>query len=218
MTADTHVPIAGYQVEAPALRGRLGPILRAVRSTDATAVVVHVVAVPLPGPVCQRVVAEARERVGILPDHVVPLLDAGLDAGGRPYLVTPWLPAGSLAERLGTTGPMAVPAAMRAGVEAAQGLAELHRRGSVHGRVTPANLLADADGTVSVTGAVLPTLAGLVEPGPFDPPEGPGTPAADVYALAATIVTLIVGTPPRPDHVPDHPDLSVAARGVLGCA
>ncbi|MEV0234196.1 serine/threonine-protein kinase [Nonomuraea sp. NPDC050786] len=137
--------------------------------------------------------------------HVVPVYDAGLLPDGRPYMVLELCPGGSLA------GRRLSPAEARdVGVRIADALAAAHAQGVLHRDVKPGNILVNRYGQVALSDFGLATMPAS---GPeasvtresltpsYAPPEafelaGP-TPAADVYALAATVYALLSGRPPR---------------------
>jgi serine/threonine-protein kinase len=172
-----------------------------VRRADGLAVVVHL-AGPVAGPVRRRFLDQARDLMEVPAHrHVWPVLDAGVSPDGACYLVTARA-AGSLADWLAAAGPLPVAEAVAVAVSAATGLDALHAAGLLHGNITPANLLAAADGAVALTGVALPALADA-GPGPgitHRPAEvlrgAEWTAAADVYALASTLFTLLAGHPP----------------------
>src|SRR5262249_42033762 len=95
---------------------------------------------------------------------------------------------------------------VRVALDVAGGLAELHRHGLVHRDVKPGNIiyvggrakLADI-GLVSVGGEGR-TFVGTEG---YIPPEGPGSPAADLYALGIALYETSTGY--TPERFPDVP-------------
>ncbi|HEV8360344.1 MAG TPA: serine/threonine-protein kinase [Candidatus Thermoplasmatota archaeon] len=140
--------------------------------------------------------------------HIVQVL--GLeDAGGEPLLVMEYAPGGSLADRL-RAGPLPEPEALRVGLEVLDALGALHQRGIVHRDVKPSNILFDAEGRAKlgdftiarevVSGETRGGAPGLVGTFPYLAPEQARGlavgPAADLYALAATLYESVAGAPP----------------------
>lgn len=75
-------------------------------------------------------------------------------------------------------------------------LTALHHRGGAHGLVRPASVVVEPDETRAAVLAYAPLPP---SPSPFQSPErgvGAPSPADDVWALAATLHTMILGTPP----------------------
>jgi hypothetical protein len=147
--------------------------------------------------------------------HVVEIHDAGVLADSRPYLVMELCPGGSLAGR----APMPPREVAEIGQKIADALAAAHDLGVLHRDIKPGNILVKRYGTVGLADF---GLAALVEAGrdtsvtlaaltpAYAAPEAfhlhPPTPRSDVYALAATLYTLLAGFPPR---FPAEGELSV---------
>ncbi|BCZ21209.1 serine/threonine-protein kinase [Mycobacterium senriense] len=137
--------------------------------------------------------------------NIVNILRVGLTAGGRPYIVMSYCPAGSLGLRVQREGPIAWPEAVRIGVKLCGALETAHLGGTLHRDIKPANVLVNDYGEPQLTDfgtAHVPggyeTAAGLFS-GTIDylAPEvmtgDPATVGSDVYSLGATIYALIAG-------------------------
>ncbi|MER7004656.1 protein kinase [Dactylosporangium sp. NPDC000555] len=174
--------------------------------------------------------ARAAGRMSSHP-HVVDLFDAGVTGDGHPYLVME-LCDGSYAERM-RTAPLSPAEVREVGFKIADALADAHSLGVLHRDVKPANILFSRFGEPALADFGLAILAewrdvsitlDVLTPA-YAPPETfrhatPG-PAADVYALCATLYALMRGRPPRwradqmpsllslvdmfNDHIPDLP-------------
>jgi serine/threonine-protein kinase len=139
--------------------------------------------------------------------NVVPVLDDGVE-GGLPYLVQRLIPGGSLADRLQSSGPLALEDAVRLLAAAAGGIDALHGAGLIHRDIKPANILLDGDTPyVSDFGLAKDSQASnLTRPGQalgsldyMSPEQIRGedvSPATDIYALGCVVYELLTGTPP----------------------
>jgi serine/threonine-protein kinase len=142
--------------------------------------------------------AEAVARL----DHpvIVTLYDVGRCDSG-PYLVEEMLRGETLEQRL-RAGPLPAREVVGMGLEVARGLAHAHGRGVLHRDLKPGNVLLTEDGRVKLLDFGLAHLLGTRGlPGTGTPaymaPEqlrGEETgPAADVFALGATLFEALAG-------------------------
>ena len=122
---------------------------------------------------------------------IVPLRVVGADGLGLE------MAACSIADVLHERGPLPEGEVRAVGAAAAAALARVHDAGLVHGDVKPANLLLSRDGELWLADF---DAAAAADGRPLDrfspprlPPRVPSRPAADITALALTLVELSTG-------------------------
>jgi serine/threonine-protein kinase len=204
--------LAGYRfLAAPYVdpHGWLGPLCATapvVREADGAPATAHVMLGVTDRPTRRRLLAEATAMGAVLERLDSPFLTGFLDHAvddGHPVLFTaPFGP--SLAGELAEHGPLALDAVMVAAEAAAAGLAALHGVDRPHHVVSPRALLRLPDNGIRLSCPALPMLAEQIaadrDGTGHEPPEvltrGEWTPAADVYAFASTLWTLLAGVPP----------------------
>ncbi len=201
--------LPGYRVERTLAAGRLGPVVAATRLADDLAVAVHLLG-RLDQPVLGRFLDQAEDLLALpAHPHLWPVLEVGRADDGTCFLVSERA-TGSIGDRLRAEGPLLAAVVLRAAVGGAAGLDALHADELLHGNITPANLLTGPAEAVALAPPLLPALADD-GPGPtvgYRPPEVLGgadwTIASDVYALAATVFTLLSGRVPYADRAGDQ--------------
>ncbi|TQM26412.1 protein kinase domain-containing protein [Nocardia bhagyanarayanae] len=197
---------AGFDDAVEIGRGGFGAVYRCRQVALDRVVAVKVLTADLDEDNRERFFREQR-AAGRLTGHpnIVNVLHAGVTENGRPFLVMPYYPHGSLDARIRGNGPLELGEALRLGVKMAGALETAHRFGILHRDVKPANILFTdydeptlvdfgiahfAGGFVTGTGIVTGTPA-------FTAPEviagEPPSPAADVYGLGATLFAAITG-------------------------
>lgn len=140
-------------------------------------------------------------------EHVVNLYAWG-EHEGRAYLVMEYLPesAGTLLAR----HPKGIPPETATGIirQCTTALGAAHAQGIIHGDIKPSNiLLGDDHQSACLADFGLAHLAGMEKPLAGSPaymaPEclagAPLSAASDIYALGATLYTLLAGEPPKGD-------------------
>jgi len=177
---------------------------------------------PVPDPA--RALREARSLASLHHPHVVSVFDA-VEDDDHIWLVMEYVPGETLAELVAREGRLDPEQVAAIGAQVADGLAAAHARGTVHRDVKPGNVLIAGDvakisdfGIARTAGDPQLTRSGLVMGTPlyFSPELARGadpTPAADVWALGATLYTAVEGGPPIADRGNALATLGAIAEG-----
>jgi eukaryotic-like serine/threonine-protein kinase len=136
---------------------------------------------------------------------IVTIYQAGVAADGRPYLVMEYCPKPNLQVRY-RREPFSIAESLRVGVQVAAAVETAHRAGVLHRDIKPANILVTEYNRPALTdfGIASTTSAAAESAGlsiPWSPPESfadapHSDPRSDVWALAATVYTLLAGRSP----------------------
>ncbi|MBN7793667.1 serine/threonine-protein kinase [Microbacterium esteraromaticum] len=136
---------------------------------------------------------------------IVTIYQAGVAGDGRPYLVMEYCPRPNLQARA-RKEPFSVAEALRVGIQVAGAVETAHRAGVLHRDIKPANILVTEYNRPALTDFGIASTAGAVTEAagmsiPWSPPESfaeppRSGPRTDVYALGATVYTLLAGRSP----------------------
>jgi predicted ATPase len=155
----------------------------------------------------EQVLSEAHMLVSVPPHAGLPLARFSFFEDERFFLVMDWVDGKDLGRLLRECGQpgLTIPNVVDVVSKVADALDLLHRRSPpiIHGDVKPSNLIQTRDGDVVLVDfgvAVLGGRHGFAGSRGYIAPEVaaaiPLTPAADVYGLAASAVTLLTGLAP----------------------
>ncbi|HOA03884.1 MAG TPA: serine/threonine-protein kinase [Dermatophilaceae bacterium] len=152
--------------------------------------------------------AEANTMARLEHPNIVRVYGSGRTADGRPYLSMQFCPEDTY-ERRATTERLTVAEVLSTGVRVGSAVETAHRAGLLHRDIKPANILKTPWGAPGLTDfGVAHQMSNEDTSGndvgvsvPWSPPEmlytsTNGSPASDVYSLAATLWHLLVGRPP----------------------
>ena len=175
-----------------------------------------------------RFEAEARAVAAIDHPNIIKIFEIG-ERDGLPYFSLEFLAGGSLAERIAGK-PQPIEDAARIVETLARAMDVAHRRGIIHRDIKPANVLMAGDGTPKIADFGLvkrleadsgQTGTGWIlgSPSYMAPEQTTGAekagPAADQYALGATLYEMLTGRPPfRGSSIIDTLDLIRTAEPV----
>jgi serine/threonine protein kinase len=163
----------------------------------------------------KRFEREAKSLAKLTHPNIVPITDYG-EHEGKPYLVMPHLPGGTLKQMLGK--PMGWEETIRILLPVARALAFAHQQGIIHRDVKPSNILitssgepmltdfgiakilVDTDTTAELTG----TGMGIGTPEYMAPEQWTGhvTPQTDIYALGVVFYEMVTGRKPYQADTP----------------
>ena len=166
------------------------------------------------GTLFQRAMREGRIAASLEHRGVVTVYDTFM-ADDRPWIVMELLRGRSLAQAVSRSGRLAPEQAARIGRPLLGALRAAHAAGILHRDVKPGNVLLTDDGRVLLTDFGLAAIEGdpsLTQAGmvmgspPYVSPErargAPATPAADLWALGATLFLAVEGYGPYDRETP----------------
>ena len=169
--------------------------------------------------------ADAMARVSSHPT-IVNLHGVGALDDGREFLIMEYCPVTNIADQV-RAHPMDVPAALDLIIRISSGVEMLHRMGYVHRDIKPGNIMLDSYQSPVLTDFGVSARIGEGRDGGLEgfsvmwaPPEqhdgsAPADPSQDVWALGASLWTLLVGRSPFEDPIGDNSTVAVAAAGLV---
>ena len=187
-------------------RGGFGVVYRCVQTALDRTVAIKVLNEGFERGERERFVREQRV-MGRLSGHpnIVQILQVGVLAAGRPYIVMPFHARDSLEAWVRRHGPLPWPDVLQVGIKLAGALYTAHDLEILHRDVKPANILITdygepqlADFGIARVGGAFKTSTGHIAGSPaYTAPEllqgqAPG-PVSDIYGLGSTLFTLMTG-------------------------
>jgi serine/threonine protein kinase len=215
---DDAVHVPGYTLGRQLGSGDFGVVFAAHEDSSGRPVAIKLLPIRSPQARSQAV-REAALLAAIQHPHLVPIHRA-VEMPDGIALVMDFAGGGSLADLLAAHGPLRPGEVVTVCAPIAQGLAEAHRHGVVHGMIKPANILFTIDGRPMLADVGVARLSQERRPGAsgegFAAPEVAAgrrpTPSADLYGMAATAVVALTGRMPgAPLALPGLPPATYGA-------
>lgn len=217
--------VGGYRVERLLGQGRLNAVYLARHPAQNTSVALTTYLIPeqfsreAHNRFMVRFAKEANALTGLQHRNLLPVFAYG-EQYGYPYLVTPYMMYGSLADQLKQRGRCTPTYVLEVLEQVAAGLDYAHRQGIIHGTLKPSNILLNSDGSIAVAGFGLTHMLQLrgieqsnhsyahllsiadtfLGPPEYMAPEivqGQSIDVrSDIYALGIIVFELLSGRPP----------------------
>src|SRR5436305_10798973 len=156
----------------------------------------------------QRALREAQTAARLDHPNIVRIYDV-VEDNGRPWIVMQLVPYRSLGDIVRDDGPLSPRRAAQIGLQILAAIRAAHAAGVLHRDLKPGNVLLGPEdqvvltdfGTAVADGSPALTTSGIViGSASYLAPERaggqPGTPAADLWSLGATLYTAVEGRPP----------------------
>jgi tRNA A-37 threonylcarbamoyl transferase component Bud32 len=205
-----------YHLVEPLGEGGMALVYKAYDATLERSVAIKVIRTERGGDEAflHRFRREAKALAQLDHPYILKILDYG-EQDGMPYLVMPFLPGGTLKERMGK--PLGYMEAARSLAPVARALAFAHQQGIVHRDVKPANILITQSGAFTLSdfgiaklleggesNQLTATGMGIGTPDYMAPEQwlGKSGPQSDVYALGIVFFELITGRRPYTADTP----------------
>src|SRR5262245_46493364 len=158
--------------------------------------------------------------------HIVSIIDTGVTEDDRPYIVMEYCEGGSYAQILRNGGPLAIDDVVKVGVTIGEALHAAHRAGIIHRDVKPSNILRSRFGPALTDFGIAraPDELGATLTRELMTPYHASPEAlllqaqsgqSDLYSLASTMWTLLVGHPPFVDPIQPPTDIYALRDHVL---
>lgn len=215
---DDAVHVPGYTLGRQLGSGDFGVVFAA--HEDSTGHPVAIKLLPIRSP---QERSQAAREAGLLANlqhpHLVPLHGA-VEMPDGIALVMDYAGGGSLADLLSSRGPLRPGEVVTVCAPVAQGLAEAHRHGIIHGMIKPSNILFTGDGRPMLADVGVARLSRERRPGAdgdgFAAPEvvagRRATPSSDLFGMAAVSVVALTGRlPGRQLSIPGLPPVTYGA-------
>ena len=200
--------VGHYSVKSLLGRGRLSAVYLAQHPTQNAAAALTTFIIPDRFPAdtrtrfTQRFTREAAALTALSHRNLLPIHEYG-EQFGYPYLITPYMTNGSLADILKQQGRCTPAYALEVLQQVAAGLEYAHRKGIVHGTLKPANILLGADQNLLVAGFGLVHMLQMRGIEQNDQPYSYLLSVADTFLYASTYIApeVVQGQPidPRSD-------------------
>jgi hypothetical protein len=209
-----HIVAGRFRLDAPIGRGGAGVVWRGEDEVLQRPVAVKEILVPLAGAQRERdtlrarVLREARALARLNNPSIVAIYDVE-EESERFWIIMELVDAESLGDVIRNHGALPPEQVAAIGLALVDALGAAHQRGVLHRDVKPGNVLLGRDGRVRLTDFGIAategdmTLTGtgaLVGSPAYIAPErirgSSGSPASDLWGLAATLYSAVEGTPP----------------------